>query len=124
MQEWPGGLAQLHDAGFGHSVEIWDENNKLVGGCHGIATGRVFVTQSRFGLSKDASDLALVMLNRHLAYWDYAYHDLCADWGGLDFAFPVLSRDQSQACLNGYLAGDRRGRWLVQPSLTSLAWQN
>lgn len=112
-------LAQLHDSGFGHSVEIWDENNRLIGGCHGLATGRVFVTQARFGTSKDASDLALMVLNRHLASWGYAYHDLCADWHGADFAFPVLSREQSLACLNGYLAGDRRGRWLVQPALVS-----
>ena len=110
-------MARVYDAGFGHSVEICTSGGRLIGGCYGIATGRVFVTMARFGVTRAAADLSLVALNRHLAHWGYAYHDLCADWNGLAFGFAAQKRDEAQACLIGCLAGDRRGRWLAVPAL-------
>lgn len=110
-------LARVHDAGFGHSVEICDHKGKLVAGCYGIATGRVFLSLCRFGTSQAAADLSLVILNRQLVHWGYAYHDLSADWSGLSFGFSPQGRDEAQACLIGSLAGDRRGRWLAVPAL-------
>jgi leucyl/phenylalanyl-tRNA--protein transferase len=110
-------LARLHDAGFAHSVEIWNSKNKLVAGCYGIATGRAFITQAGFGSNRAAANLSLVMLNRHLAYWNYVFHDTGTTGCAEDFGLQVQSREDVQNCLAGSLAGDRRGRWLAAPEL-------
>jgi leucyl/phenylalanyl-tRNA--protein transferase len=110
-------LARLHDAGFAHSVEIWNRKNRLIAGCYGIATGRAFITQAGFGTNRAAANLALIMLNRHLAYWNYIFHDLGTTSGKDAFCLPVQSRDEVQNCLAVSLSGDRRGRWLSAPEL-------
>lgn len=111
-------LAALHDAGYAHSVEIWNAQGVMIAGCHGIASGRAFVLQSRFGISDDAADLALVMLNRHLAHWDFVHHDLGVVADAARFGFRELAREEAQTRLTGSLAGDRRGRWLAVPHLS------
>ncbi|MGE3248037.1 MAG: hypothetical protein AB7F96_16675 [Beijerinckiaceae bacterium] len=110
-------LLAVHDAGFAHSVEIRNRSGKLVGGCSGISSGRAFILQSRFGDTAAAAELALVILNRHLVHFGYAFIDLCADWDASHFDLPVLDRAEAQSCLTGCLAGDRRGRWLAVQDL-------
>lgn len=51
----------LHDWGFAHSVECWDEDG-LQGGLYGVAMGRVFFGESMFSRKTDASKIALVHL--------------------------------------------------------------
>lgn len=55
---------QLHELGFAHSVECWDEDG-LQGGLYGVAVGRVFFGESMFSRKTDASKVALV----HLVGW-------------------------------------------------------
>ncbi len=52
---------QLHDLGFAHSVECWDEEG-LQGGLYGVALERVFFGESMFSRKTDASKIALVAL--------------------------------------------------------------
>ena len=52
---------QLHELGYAHSVECWD-NNDLVGGLYGLAIGQVFCGESMFSRQTDASKIALVHL--------------------------------------------------------------
>ena len=52
---------QLHELGYAHSVEIWDEG-RLAGGLYGVALGKVFFGESMFSLLRDASKVALVHL--------------------------------------------------------------
>jgi leucyl/phenylalanyl-tRNA--protein transferase len=66
----------LHEAGHAHSVEIWNEEGKLVGGLFGTGFGRVFATDSQFALERDASKLAFAVLNRHLQAWGYVLNDV------------------------------------------------
>jgi leucyl/phenylalanyl-tRNA--protein transferase len=49
---------QLHDQGFAHSIECW-ENNKLVGGMYGLILGDIFFGESMFSRQKNASKMAL-----------------------------------------------------------------
>lgn len=56
----------LHDAGWAHSVEVW-QGDRLVGGLYGVAPGGVFVGESMFRLQPNASKLALLHLVDHLA---------------------------------------------------------
>ena len=59
-------FTQLHDEGMAHSVEVWNENGKLVGGLYGIDAGGVFCGESMFYKVPNASKLALLFLIEHL----------------------------------------------------------
>lgn len=52
---------ELHDLGFAHSVECWD-NDGLQGGLYGIKIGNAFFGESMFSRKTDASKIALVKL--------------------------------------------------------------
>jgi leucyl/phenylalanyl-tRNA---protein transferase len=52
---------QLHELGFGHSIETYAAG-QLVGGLYGIALGQVFFGESMFSLQRDASKVALARL--------------------------------------------------------------
>ena len=52
---------ELHHRGYGHSVEVWDED-RLVGGLYGLSIGKIFYGESMFSLRSNASKLALVSL--------------------------------------------------------------
>ncbi|WP_404387221.1 leucyl/phenylalanyl-tRNA--protein transferase [Humibacillus xanthopallidus] len=56
----------LHDAGWAHSVETWQEGH-LVGGLYGVAIGGLFAGESMFHTARDASKAALVALRDLLA---------------------------------------------------------
>jgi leucyl/phenylalanyl-tRNA---protein transferase len=52
---------RLHDLGWAHSVEAW-QDGALVGGLYGIAVGGLFAGESMFHRVRDASKVALVAL--------------------------------------------------------------
>lgn len=52
----------LHDQGFAKSVEVWDEEDRLVGGLYGVTLGKCFFGESMFSLVPSASKLALIAL--------------------------------------------------------------
>ncbi len=52
---------RLHQLGYGHSIEVWDQE-KLVGGLYGLSLGSAFFGESMFSHRPDASKLALVSL--------------------------------------------------------------
>jgi len=52
----------LHELGWVHSVEAWDEAGTLAGGLYGVSIGGLFAGESMFHRSTDASKVALVAL--------------------------------------------------------------
>ncbi len=61
---------QLHEAGYVHSVEVWDSVGRLVGGLYGVSVGGLFAGESMFHdpiHGRDASKVALVRLVEILA---------------------------------------------------------
>jgi leucyl/phenylalanyl-tRNA--protein transferase len=52
---------KLHELGWVHSVEAW-QDGVLVGGLYGVAVGGLFAGESMFHLARDASKVALVGL--------------------------------------------------------------
>lgn len=52
---------RLHEAGWAHSVEAWQEG-ELAGGLYGVAIGGLFAGESMFHTVRDASKVALVGL--------------------------------------------------------------
>ena len=53
--------SRLHDLGWAHSVESW-QDGRLVGGLYGVAIGGLFAGESMFHRVRDASKVALVGL--------------------------------------------------------------
>ncbi len=64
----------LHETGFAHSVECW-QDNKLVGGLYGVALGKAFFGESMFHLVPDASKMALMTLVDILKLHDFKLLD-------------------------------------------------
>ena len=52
---------RLHELGWAHSVEAWDDDG-LAGGLYGVAIGGLFAGESMFHRRTDASKVALVAL--------------------------------------------------------------
>ena len=50
---------KLHEAGYAHSIEVW-EDKELVGGLYGIAMGKIFFGESMFSCRSNTSKIALV----------------------------------------------------------------
>lgn len=55
----------LHESGWAHSIEVWQEN-ELVGGLYGVAIGGVFFGESMFATQDNASKVAFVHLVKSL----------------------------------------------------------
>lgn len=53
---------RLHDLGWAHSVEVWEEDD-LAGGLYGVAVGGLFAGESMFHRATDASKVALWALS-------------------------------------------------------------
>lgn len=64
----------LHEMGFAHSFECWDEEG-LQGGLYGVSLGRAFFGESMFSRKNDASKIALVHLVEWLRKEDYMLLD-------------------------------------------------
>ena len=53
--------ARLHELGWAHSVEAW-QDGRLAGGLYGVALGGLFAGESMFTRVRDASKVALMAL--------------------------------------------------------------
>jgi leucyl/phenylalanyl-tRNA--protein transferase len=52
----------LHELGWAHSFETFDENGVLIGGLYGVRVNGLFAGESMFHLKQDASKVALMHL--------------------------------------------------------------
>jgi leucyl/phenylalanyl-tRNA--protein transferase len=115
--------ADLHDAGYAHSFEVWNEAGDLVGGGYGVGVGRVFSTESQFSHEPNTSKLGFSALNWHLCYWGYVLND--GKWPTptiLDMGFRSVPREDFLRMLAADAkSGGRRGRWNAEVSLAEVA---
>ena len=65
---------ELHEMGFAHSVEAW-QDGELAGGLYGVSLGGAFFGESMFHRRTDASKVALVHLVDRLRERGYALLD-------------------------------------------------
>ncbi len=65
---------ELHNMGFAHSVEVYEED-RLIGGLYGVALGRAFFGESMFSIAKDGSKIALKALSDLLRLKGYDFID-------------------------------------------------
>lgn len=58
--------SKLNKMGYAHSVEVWDVNDKLVGGLYGMTMGKCFIGESMFSKVSNASKFGFISLCRYL----------------------------------------------------------
>lgn len=66
----------LHQAGDAHSVEVWDDGDRMVGGLYGVSVGRLFCGESMFHRRTDASKVAMVSTMQILAAGGFDLFDV------------------------------------------------
>jgi leucyl/phenylalanyl-tRNA--protein transferase len=103
---------RLHELGYAHSVETWQEG-ELVGGLYGVALGGAFFAESMFTRVPDASKVALVSLVRQLQTWGFRLMDCQqASPHVMRFGAEEIPRRNFLEYLATALAlPDRRGHW-------------
>ncbi len=65
---------QLHQRGYAHSVEVWDQG-VLVGGLYGLAMGQLFFGESMFSRADNASKFGFATLVDRLKAWGFVLID-------------------------------------------------
>lgn len=65
---------ELHEQGYAHSVEVWNED-KLVGGLYGLSLGNMFFGESMFSTQSNASKVAFITLVQKLKLKGFKYID-------------------------------------------------
>jgi len=113
---------RLHDLGFAHSCETW-EDGRLVGGLYGVSLGSAFFGESMFSCATDASKVALVHLAAQLRRWDFGLidcqvrNDHMASLGALEWP-----RERFLSVLTQCLQRPtRQGSWTFDAGLDPLA---
>jgi leucyl/phenylalanyl-tRNA--protein transferase len=102
---------QLHELGFGHSIETYDAG-QLVGGLYGIQLGQVFFGESMFSLSRDASKVALARLVEECRARDIQLVDCQVASAHLaSLGAREVSRSQFVGLLRRYARRSPRGSW-------------
>jgi len=111
---------QLHNSGFAHSIEVWQDTT-LVGGLYGVALGRVFFGESMFSAVNNTSKLALAYLARQLQVWDFKLIDCQVSSAHLvSLGAEEISRSEFLRLLGQYakITGSA-GKWQLH---SDLAW--
>lgn len=72
------GFLALHQQGYAHSIEIY-QNNQLAGGLYGVSIGKCFFGESMFFKVPNFSKIALVVLVKQLQLWEFDFID-CQVW--------------------------------------------
>ncbi len=65
---------RLYNAGFAHSLEVW-QGDKLAGGIYGVSLGNMFFGESMFSRVSNASKVALIRLTCLLQAQSFAFID-------------------------------------------------
>ncbi len=114
----------LHDAGYAHSVEVWDRAGDLAGGLYGVAVGNVFITESMFSRQADASKIGLITLSAYLQKWGFVLNDGKRDSGHLrSLGFTPMPRSEFNALMaDASREPGKPGRWAVDKSIDVAQW--
>lgn len=110
---------RLHEIGFAHSAECW-EQGRLVGGLYGVSLGRVFFGESMFARRSDASKVAFVHLVEQLKAWDFLLIDCQVHTAHLaSLGAEDIARERFLALLeSGCTPHDaHQGRWQLDSAI-------
>jgi leucyl/phenylalanyl-tRNA---protein transferase len=113
---------RMHELGYAHSVESWQED-RLMGGLYGMALGRVFFGESMFSRVSDSSKVALAHLARHLERLGYAMIDCQMVTSHLAFlgGGPIPREEFTAGVARWTREGPPPGRWAAD-AMGDLTW--
>jgi len=116
---------KLHESGYAHSVECW-QDEKLVGGLYGIAIGKVFFGESMFSRVSDTSKIAFVYLSKQLEQWDFKLIDCQVYTSHLEsLGAKMIPRTQFIAALKQYaLNSKNNNKWTIDKNITDFVLTN
>ncbi|RMX03972.1 leucyl/phenylalanyl-tRNA--protein transferase [Legionella jordanis] len=102
----------LHDLGYAHSFEIW-QDDQLSGGLYGISMGKAFFGESMFHRTRDSSKMAMYYLCATLQAWDFHFIDCQLPTEHLlSLGAEIISRSEFLKLLKSALEfPTRQGRW-------------
>jgi leucyl/phenylalanyl-tRNA--protein transferase len=108
--------AELYDAGYVHSFEVWNKAGELVGGGYGVVLGGVFVIESQFSHASNTSKIGFSVLNWHLAKWGFLMCDnKLPTPATLQMGFRIIPRGEYLSDLARALGREGKpGRWEVE----------
>jgi len=90
---------RLHDLGYVHSVEVW-QDEELVGGLYGIALGKVFFGESMFAKVSNASKFGFISLVQKLQTMNFTLIDCQQETNHLkSMGAAPISRDKFMTIL-------------------------
>lgn len=103
---------RLHERGFAHSVETW-QNEQLAGGLYGISLGNCFFGESMFARVSNASKIAFITFTRILQERGFALIDCQTDSSHLrSLGARMISRTAFLQILEASLRHPtQRGSW-------------
>lgn len=103
---------RLHELGFAHSVEVW-QDGQLVGGLYGLSLGKVFFGESMFARVANASKFGFITLVRTLEELGFTLIDCQQETEHLgSLGARSIPREDFQDLLERYAhEGTIRGNW-------------
>ncbi|NVB80150.1 MAG: leucyl/phenylalanyl-tRNA--protein transferase [Kofleriaceae bacterium] len=106
---------KLHELGFAHSFEAW-QDGELVGGLYGVSLGAAFFGESMFALAPDASKIAFVASVRQLEAWHIGLIDCQVHTDHLERfgAYEVPRVEYLQMLAHALDEPTRRGKWQLE----------
>ena len=108
----------LHDLGFAHSVEVWQEG-ALVGGLYGLVIGKVFFGESMFSKVSNASKFGFISLVRKLQEQDFLMIDCQQETKHLaSLGAELISKGDFISHLEKNMASVQRGEYRVKGNLS------
>jgi leucyl/phenylalanyl-tRNA--protein transferase len=113
---------KLHDLGFAHSIEAW-QDGELVGGLYGVSLGAAFFGESMFAKAPDASKVAYTAIVRQLDAWNIGLIDCQVHTEHLErFGAYEIPRLRYLELLKVALdEPTRRGKWTFEMDLDAFA---
>jgi len=108
-------FARMHDQGFTHCFSVRDRTGRLVAGGFGVASGRIYATESVFETVPGALALGLATLDAHLADWQYRLHEMHSEGLTQDematLGFRQMAREPFVLLCAASQNGGCPGRW-------------
>jgi leucyl/phenylalanyl-tRNA--protein transferase len=113
-------FGQLHEKGYAHSVEVW-QDEELVGGLYGLAIGKIFFGESMFTKASNASKFALIALCKFLHQKGFEVIDCQQETAHLmSMGAELISKEGFfERLKKNLLLPDNNGKWaeVDQPSI-------
>lgn len=115
----------LHLVGHAHSIELWDSQERLIGGIYGVLIGKMFYGESMFSFQTNASKVALAYLAMHMYHWGLPLLDCQLPSKHLaSLGAESLSREEYMKHMTPLCNDSQLGfKWQLDESLVIADWK-